>query len=32
MHDLGLDITEAEAEILVDYFFTIRTGMEKEAG
>jgi len=32
MHDLGLDITEAEAETLVDFFFTIRKGMEKEAG
>lgn len=32
MHDLGLDITEAEAETLVDYFFAIRKGMEKEAG
>jgi hypothetical protein len=32
MHDLGLDLSEAEAETLVDYFFTIRTGTEKEAG
>ncbi len=32
MHGYGLNITDAEEDILVDYFFTIRKGTEKEAG
>lgn len=32
MHDLGVELTPGEEETLVDYFFTIRKGMEKEAG
>lgn len=32
MHGYGLDLTDEEATTLVDYFFTIRKGMETQAG
>lgn len=32
MHDYGLELTEEEETILVDYFFTIRKGVEAQAG
>ncbi len=32
MHDYGLELTEEETSALVDYFFTIRKGVENQAG
>ncbi len=32
MHKFGLDFSDDDKEKLIDYLFTIRKGMEKEAG
>ena len=32
MHEHGLDLTDAEAQAIVEYLYQLRKGIEKEAG
>jgi hypothetical protein len=32
MHNYGLDLTDAESDMIIDLLYDLRKGMEREAG